>query len=274
MFALEVSKGVEVLLRVVAALGKARCVVLTRAWGPTFPRAPGGGDLFEARPFSHHGWNRPQLGGWVSEGPPVELRALGVVPVRPGEAERVLHPETWVKLPRKTPELSHKVLPKVSWCLLINDARTQWRWDHDRAAVLADDAKLEREKKLKFAAAVAAQGKRRATIQKKGVASLRRKRFFAAWKGAVPAALIKDAETLMRDAVLSLEGKSPAQAARRLTTLVRKFNRLEGVHGVSFDTTEREDIREAVSTVAFACGVEDSTSLSLQGRGGVRGLHV
>ena len=134
----------------------------------------------------------------------------------------------------------------------------QWRWDHERATVLAEDAKREREKKSKFAAAVAAQGKRRATIQKKGVASLRRKRFFAAWKGAASAALMNESETAMRDAVLSLEGKSPAQAVRRLTTLVRRFNRLEKEHGVTFDTIEREDIMEAVSTVAFACGVEDS----------------
>lgn len=251
VFALEVSKGIDVLFRVVASLGQTRCVVLTRASSLTSPQ------LFLVQPHSHHSWNRPQLGGWVSEGPPAELRALGAVPLRKAEAEKVLHPAVWVKLPRKTPELSHKVLPLMGWAVLVNDARAQWRWDHERAAVLAEDAKREREKKTLFEAAIAAQGKRRATLQKKGVSGLKRKRFFAAWRGAVPAAMIKEAEAAMQAAVLWLEGKSPAQAARRLTTLVRTFNQLDGRHGRSFDTTDAEDIMDAVGTVAFACGVED-----------------
>lgn len=251
VFALEVSKGVDVLFRVVASVGKTRCVVLSRASVLTSPL------LFEVQPHSHHSWKRPQIGGWVSQGAPVELRSLGVVALRKGEAERVLHPEVWLKLDPKTAELSRKVLPLVGWSSLVDDARAQWRWDHERAAVLAEDAQREREKKSVFEAAIAAQGKRRATIQKKGVASLKRKRFFAAWKSAVPVAMIKDAEAALQAAVLSLEGKSPAQAARRLTTLVKTFNKLNGRHGRSFDTTDREDIMDAVGTVAFACGVDD-----------------
>jgi hypothetical protein len=247
VFALEVSKGVDVLLRVVAALGKTRCVVMTK---------PADG-AYEVQPIAHHGWNRPMLGGWVNEPAPPQLRSLGVVPLRPGESDQVLHPETWVKLPKKTAGLSHKVLPLCAWDLLVRDATLQWRWDHQREQVLAEDAKAEREKKNAFEAAIAAQGKRRATLQKKGVASLKRRRFFAAWKGAVPGALIREAEAAMRDAVLSLEGKSPAQAARRLATLVRTFNKLDGHHGRRFDTTDAEDIMDAVGTVAFASGVDD-----------------
>ena len=258
VFALEVSKGTEVLLRVVAALGKTRCVVMTRHQGAPVKKAPQSAEVFQVQPVAHHDWNRPQLGGWVSEPAPSELRPMGVVPLRAGETEHVLHPETWVKLAKKTAELSHKVLPLCGWGVLISDARTQWRWDHERAAVLAEDAKLEREKQSKFEAALAAQGKRVATLQKKGVSSLKRKRFFGAWKGAVPAAMITEAEAAMRDAVLSLEGKSPAQAARRLATLVRSFNKLNGRHEHEFDTTDAEDIMEAVGTVAFACGVEDA----------------
>jgi len=257
VFALEVSKGLEVLLRVVAARGKSRCVVLTKYAGPRLERAPRGSGLFEVHPCSHHAWNRPLLGGWVSEPPPVELRPLGRVPLREGEAERVLHPEAWVKLAAKTTELSRKVLPLCAWGLLLRDARAQWRWDHERAAVLTEDAQLEREKQAKFGAALAAQGKKRATLQKKGVSSLRRRRFFGAWKGAVPRALISEAEAAVREAVVALAGKSPAQASRRLATLVRTFNRLEGRHDHGFDTVEREDIMEAVGLVAFACGVDD-----------------
>jgi hypothetical protein len=246
LLALEVSKGVEVFFRVLAAHADTRCVVLVREL-----------ERLEPQPLNHHAWKRPMLGGWVSEPPPPELRAAGHIPLRKGEAEQVLHPEVWVKLSTKTAALSHKVLPLCGWDLLLRDAKLQWRWDHQRAAVLAEDAKAEREKTAKFEAALAAQGKRKATLQKKGVSSLVRKRFFSAWKGAVPAAMIKDAEAAMREAVLSLEGKSAKQAARRLATLVRTFNKLDGSHGRTFDTIDREDIMEAIGTVAFACGVAD-----------------
>jgi hypothetical protein len=115
VFALEVSKGVDVLLRVVASVGKSRCVVVTKAE-----------DLFSVQPMAHHGWKRPMIGGWVMEPPPPELRAQGLVPLRAGEAERVLHPETWVKLAKKTAALSHRVLPLCAWGLLVNDATAAW----------------------------------------------------------------------------------------------------------------------------------------------------
>ena len=57
--------------------------------------------------------------------------------------------------------------------------------------------------------------------------------------------------------MLWLEGKSAKQATRRLATLVRAFNKLDGRHGREFDTVDREDIMEAIGTVAFACGVDD-----------------
>ena len=49
------------------------------------------------------------------------------------------------------------------------------------------------------------------------------------------------------------------QATRQLTALVRAFNRLDGQHGYAFDTDAREDIMEAVGTLARACRVDDET---------------
>lgn len=257
VFALEVSKGHDVVLRVVASLGDTRCVVVTKHSAPMPKSAPRARAVFEVQPHSHHSWNRPMIGGWVSEAPPREVRWLGNVPLRAEEAARVVHPQTWVKLPKKTPDLAQKVLPLCGWDIIVNQARAQWRWDHDREAVLAEDAKHELEKQAKFKAALEQQAKKQAALQKRGVTGLAKRRFFAAWKGAVPPAMIKDAEAAMREAVLSLEGKSATQAARRLAQLVRTFNKLDGRHGRSFDTADSEDIMDAISTVAFACGVPD-----------------
>ena len=258
VFALEVSKGHDVVLRVVASLGDTHCVVVTKHSAPTLKSAPKAKAVFEVQPHSHHNWNRPVLGGWVSVTPPAEVRWLGNVPVRAEEPERVVHPETWVKLPgKKPPGMAAKVVPVSGWELIIEQARRQWRWDNEREAVLAEDAKNALAQQAKFKEAIEAQAKRNAALQKKGVKGLAKTRFFASWKGEVPTPMIKDAEAAMREAVSSLEGRSVAQSTRRLAQLVRAFNKLDGKHGKTFDTIEREDIMDAISSVALACGVSD-----------------
>lgn len=257
LFAFEVSKGHDVVLRVVAALKDTRCVVVTKHSAPTLQRAPKSKAVFEVQPHSHHSWNRQVLGGWVSAPPPANVRLLGRLPVRPEEAERVVHPEVWVKLPMKPPGMAAKVVPGSSWDQLTEQARLQWRWDHEREAVLAEDAKNELAKQAKFNQAIAAQAKERQKLEKQGVVALKKTKFFAAWKGAVPPPMIKAAEAAMQEAVRSLDGKSPAQSTRRLAQLVRTFNQLDGQHGRRFDTIDREDIMEAIGTVALACGVPD-----------------
>jgi hypothetical protein len=87
----------------------------------------------------------------------------------------------------------------------------------------------------------------------KSLAALKRERFFSSWKGFVPADAIRKAEAAVHEAIESLEGKSPAQAARRLATLVRTFNNLDFEKG----SIERETIMDAVEVLASACGVDE-----------------
>lgn len=246
---------VDVLLRVVDAQGDARCVVMTRATG-ALKKTP---SLFEVQPLAHHAWNRPVLGAWVTTPPPQGVRRLGAVPLRAGEAARVLHPEQWVKQVVKTKADAQRVVSLASWDVLLRDVRLQWRWDHERAAVLAEDAARERQQASSLAAALEAHGRQREAVVTRGVSALKRRRFFTAWKGSAPRALITAAEALLRDAVTSLEGKTPAQATRRLRQLVKAFNALDGAHGHTFDGVDREDIVEALSTLALACNVDDDT---------------
>lgn len=86
----------------------------------------------------------------------------------------------------------------------------------------------------------------------KSLAELKREQFFSSWKGFVPSGAIRKAEVAVQEAIESLEGKSPAQAARRLATLVRTFNKLDFDKG----TIERETIMDAVEVLASACGVD------------------
>lgn len=253
-----VAPGVEVLLRCVDVTETEACIVMTRWSGPR-ARPSRAAAVFEVQPLTHHAWRRPVLGGWVRVLPPEEVRAVGRVALRAGEAERVVHPRDWVTVEPKPAAMAERVLPLVSWKALLEQVVTQWRWEHDRAGLLAVEAAQSAGAAQRLAAALGARERAATRLQQRGVAALARRRFFGAWTGAVPREVQASAEALMREAVAALEGATPARAARRLATLMRAFNRLQGQCGYRWDSTDREDIVEAVALVARACGVDEDT---------------
>lgn len=263
VFAYEVRAGVELLLRVVAAVGDTRCVVATCFSGPARKTPPKDAALFAAQPLDHHDRERPLIGGWISTPAPKTLRRLGRVPVKRTESARVLHPEAWVKVPRKTAALAQKVVPLTTWDALCDEARAQWRWDHERAAVEREDAARDRDQADTLEAALARNRAEEEALLSKGLPGLRERRFFAVWEGEKSDALIREAEEAMRGAVRELEGLSPARAAQRLVKLVKAFNALDGKHGEPFDASDAEDIMEAVLLLAQVCDVtaDDFTRL-------------
>lgn len=101
------------------------------------------------------------------------------------------------------------------------------------------------------------------TPKPRSLTALKRARFFSSWKGFAPTGAIKQAEAAVREAIESLNGKSPSQAVRRLTALVRTFNKLEGTEGFEFGTIEAETIMAAIGEVAAACGIEEREFLEV-----------
>jgi hypothetical protein len=142
----EVKPGVALLFRAVAKVEGARCVVLTRWSGPPPETVPRAKSVFEVQPLQHHQWDRPMIGGWVSAEPPAGVRRVGKAKLRAGEAKRVMHPRDFVMASSRSAEMGQRVLPVASWESLMRDARAQWRWEHERAAVLAEDEARERAK--------------------------------------------------------------------------------------------------------------------------------
>lgn len=235
-------------------------MVLTKAHGPRRSRAPRAAPLFEVQRLAHHDRARPILGGWVNEDAPRVFRPLGRVALRKTESSRVLHPERWVKRATKTAALAKKVLPLTTWDALWDDARAQWRWDHEREA-------LEREETARLArqadsleAALARNRAEEEALTSKGLKGLARHRFFTVWREEKSDALVAAAEAAMQQAVRELEGKTAAQAVRRLAALVKTFNALQDEH-VPFDADDGEDVMEAVLLLAQVSDVtaEDFT---------------
>ena len=154
VFQFEVKSGVAMLFRCVAQEGDGRCVVLSRWFGEPRKTVPSSPSLFTVQPLKHHQWDRPMIGGWVTTPPPDAVVKLGMVKLRDVEPRRVLHPRVWVTAKKQTPTMARKVLPMASWDSLVRDARAQWRWKNEHAAVLAEDEAVQRAKLEAMAAEV------------------------------------------------------------------------------------------------------------------------
>jgi hypothetical protein len=254
----EVSPGRCVLLRVVARVDDARCVVLTRWQGKAPKKVPTAKSVKEVQPLEHHQWKRPMVGGWVREPLPDEVVRLGKLAVTRTERARVMHPRDWVNATTKTPHLGQKVLPMSGWAGLLRDAKAQWRWDHDRDAVLAEEAAVQAAKLEAFNRAVLEERERKTALLARDVKSFREERFFATWEHA-PKALVTALEGAMQAAVQALEGKRGDVAVPSLMRLVEAFNSLDGAHGHEFDTADAEELMEAAFTLALVTRVSEET---------------
>ncbi|HEY1088917.1 MAG TPA: hypothetical protein VGE37_14535 [Archangium sp.] len=239
VFAFAVKPKVVLQLRCVAATKGAACIVLTRAKGKSF----------EVLPLDHHEWKRPMLGGWVSE--PSPLKSLGVQKLEGDDL--VIHPSAWVKVAKKTKALAAKVLPKMTWDALLDEVRTQWRWENERKAVEREDAAREAEVEQSFEQALIESHNAQLKLLNSGVEGLIGKKFFEVWKGERPKSAIVAAERVMSDALKDLAGKTPKQAAKRLAVAMKQFSALH--EAIEFDEDAADDVLDALLVVANVCEV-------------------
>src|SRR5262249_29383488 len=135
-------------------------LVACSSWiGDAVPRA----DNPALRPIlhlKHHVWdNKPNV-LWISDEPPQHLIPIGTI----------------------EPTAEEQGIPCMafgSWTCLTFQPLAQWRWDHERDAVLAEDAirqKKEAEARSK------AQRERERYLERVTLEELREHRFFPTWK--------------------------------------------------------------------------------------------
>ena len=244
VFTFEVSPGTCVLFRVVDEVADTRCVVLTRWSGARPKKVPTAKTVFEVQPLKHHQWDRPMIGGWVREPPPEDVAPLGKVRLRRGEKTRVMHPREWVNATVKSAAAGKKVLPIASWDGLLREALAQWRWDHDRAAVEAEDAQREAAKQEAVLAAAQELLAARTpvgpepTATRPSLDALAKETFFDHWSHA-PAVV---REMLEREVQAALKALRAGAGTRALKQLARRFEALNGEHGYSYDTIDEEEL--------------------------------
>lgn len=243
---LPVDEARAVALRVVARRGDERCVLLTRWVGPrrvTRPTLERARRVRELQPLEHHELRRPLLGGWVR----------GEAPVRPAariaaEPVEVLHPQDWVRSASKSPALALRVVPRLSWPQLADEARRQWRWTHDRRALQAEEAAKRAAGQGALAAALAA------TRSAETPASLVRARFLEPWREEKPRALYRAAVAVLREAAKALHREGPASARAVLRRAIAGVRELDAQWDL--DEADLDDLHFELRRLARAAGTE------------------
>jgi hypothetical protein len=142
----------------------------------------------------------------------------------------------------------------AGWQHLTIEPLAQWRWDHERDAVLAEDI-LER--KAAAESQLAAQKQRDEYLSRLTLDDLRTRRFFDGWT-IPPARAVRASRQLMSRTVERLLelGPGASEDARMaiLQECIEGFNALNDNLGF-IETDEREDICEEFEAVVHACGL-------------------
>jgi hypothetical protein len=144
----------------------------------------------------------------------------------------------------------------------VHYTRLQWRWDHDRKALLADDAiaakrrQAERERVDK---------ERKKYLKSLDLEGLRKHTFFENWQGYPPAKYIRASRKIMANTVndlIALGPKATKDARMKLLQeCVESFNRLDEKEAW-IETPERECICEEFDVIASVCGLGKHKNLA------------
>jgi hypothetical protein len=182
---------------------------------------------------SHHHWQDEPCVYWVNDPVPAEFLALGRLPPAKKEAARSTNSADW-----------------VSFGYQIH---AQWRWDHEREAVLAEEeAARQRQQE-------AQEASRRAykPLPVEGIEEVR-KRPFKGWETFVDSDQLRAARRLVRKTIDALLALGPDAAAplkiNLFHALIEQFNEIDDGW---ICTIEREDICELADDLADRVGLEE-----------------
>jgi hypothetical protein len=202
----------------------------------------------ELRPIlrpTHHVWEGKPWVLWVYEEPPQDFFPLGLIDPTP--EEQML-----------------ETTASGLWDAITIQPLMQWRWDHDRVAVLAEDAARERED---FRRKEKTQLDREAYLNSVTFEDLRSRVFFGSWERSEypPAKIIQASRDIMNHTIERLAnlGPNPSEKARLavLKQCIESFNQSDAkTHWI--ETMERDDIYEEFEAIVFACGLRAHKDLA------------
>ncbi|MCI0461040.1 MAG: hypothetical protein L0Z62_29175 [Gemmataceae bacterium] len=133
----------------------------------------------------------------------------------------------------------------------------QWRWDHERDKVIAEDA----AKKQAEAEARAREERAYKPLPPQTLEDLRRQTPLPRWTGWAHGSTLREARRIVRETIDALIELGPdATEPARLDVLqdfITRFNVLDGQDGLDIDTIAREELCELVDDLGALVGLDD-----------------
>jgi hypothetical protein len=212
-------------------------LVHTSAWIGDAPP----GDLADPRLttpliLTHHSWSGVPDAYWVDDPVPADAVRVG-------------------RLPLTREEAAMKCSYSADWANSRIQPLMQWRWDHEREAVLAEEQREQR----RAAAREAHDGYQ--GLSKVSLRELSQRTPFADWSGHPSPANIRLARRIVRELIgelLALDGSGDEVAMfDAFRRAVNRFNATEDSDDPFIETVEREDICVALHEIAEAAGLTD-----------------
>jgi hypothetical protein len=226
--------GVCRVLRVDATLGALAALVAASDWIAEKPPRLSDPAVRRILVLDHHNHSGRAEIIWISEPPPEEFRKIGEIEVLREDREA------------ESNSIS-------GWNFLSGQVLAQWRWDHDREAVLVEDAE---RKDAEQSARAEEAGKRAAYLSSVSFSDLLAKDLFPQWEDYPPKAAKKGCQRIIQSLIRSLEaGDRPLErdfVVRKLKQCVEEINHLDSQHGQFIETIERDDLCEVFEDIVGA----------------------
>jgi hypothetical protein len=235
VFAMPVGRRLEGVCRVIAKRGRNLQVAKSPWLGKQATAATLADPAARAiLKLTHHSWKGHVGIVWVQGAPPKRFRYLGTLAPTAKDRSRTCNSYS-------------------GWEWGAGQVLMQWRWDHERAAVLAEDAKQRARDEAKAAKAMAKEAARKPP----SLATLRRKKWFPSWDNYVAKRPLATVRKLLGDFA-----KRQRDVEQALANCVDALNALDAKKRFIF-TIEREELHEALVTIAWAAGLDRERAASI-----------
>ena len=213
--------------------GEPQALVAASDWIGHIPPAINDPGLRRTLVLTHHSWVREPQRLWISEPPPATYIKLGTIKLsREDETVECNSYSGWE---------SHAI-----------QVLAQWRWDHDRAAVLREDAR-EKAARDKIDAQAAFDRKRH--LSRVTLSEIAERSLFPSWTDYTPKRDTRDLEKIIKNFIRNLS--KPAKPLERkfvadqLKVVVQKINELDSERQF-IETVEREDLFDLFEEILHA----------------------
>lgn len=186
--------------------------------------------------LTHHAWKGQPHVHWVNDAVPENFVPIGVL--EPTSKEQQM-----------------KCNSHGGWQGTPLQVLLQWRWDHDRDNLLAEEAKSQVPvKKPNLPTETTRKQPKIPTLRE-----LQKMKFFESWDGDQPVKVIRASRKIMKETVQALsqlnEKATENDRIKILQGCIEAFNQLDNSMDKFIDTILREDICDEFELVANACGL-------------------